>query len=191
MRCRLTASTDKATVRAKPSAPWLANAVESPMFQPIDGRLDRRMHTPRGRKRLLFSSRSRSALERYPFPGNALTSSTASRRTRIAAAVKAPVETARPQLRIQCLRFVHHRHCHVHILAFPQDLVVKDELILILDKGDRNPEFDRGARLAFGNPTRVSLENRKDLLLVRVSSRHAEDAAPLGQSAAGHERRGL
>ena len=31
-----------------------ANAVESPMFQPIDGRLDRRMHTPRGRKRLLF-----------------------------------------------------------------------------------------------------------------------------------------
>ena len=31
-----------------------ANAVESPMFQPIDGRLDRRMRTPRGRKRLLL-----------------------------------------------------------------------------------------------------------------------------------------
>ena len=32
---------------------------------------------------------------------------------------------------------------------------MKDELILILDNGDRNPEFDRRARLAFGNPTRV------------------------------------
>ena len=54
MRCRLAASTDKATVRAKPSRTMAANAVESPMFQPIDGRLDRRMRTPRGRKRLLL-----------------------------------------------------------------------------------------------------------------------------------------
>ena len=81
----------------------------------------------------------------------------------IVAAMKAPVETARPQLRIQCLRFLHHRHCHVHILTLPQDLVVKDESILVFDNGDRDPEFDRRARLAFGNPTRVFLENGKDL----------------------------
>ena len=54
---------------------------------------------------------------------------------------------------------------------------MKDELILILDNGDRNPEFDRRARLAFGNPTRVSLENRKDLLLVRY--RLATQKTPL------------
>ena len=35
-----------------------ANSVESPMLQPIDGRLDRRMRTPRGNKRLLL----------FPFP---------------------------------------------------------------------------------------------------------------------------
>ena len=35
--------------------------------------------------------------------------------------------SARPQLRIQCLRFLHHRHCYVYILALPQELVVKDE----------------------------------------------------------------
>ena len=91
--------------------------------------------------------------------------------------MKAPVETARPQLRIQCLRFLHHRHCHVHILTLPQDLVVKDESILVFDNGDRNPEFDRRARLAFGNPTRVFLENGKDLLLVR--NRLATQKTPL------------
>ena len=53
MRCRLAASTDKATVREAVRT-MAANAVESPMFQPIDGRLDRRMRTPRGRKRLLL-----------------------------------------------------------------------------------------------------------------------------------------
>ncbi|MCY4508633.1 MAG: hypothetical protein OXG35_17000, partial [Acidobacteria bacterium] len=31
---------------------------------------------------------------------------------------------------------------HVHILALPQDPVVKDEPILVLDDGDRNPEFN-------------------------------------------------
>ena len=35
-----------------------ANAVESPMLQTVDGRLDRRMRTPRRRKRFL----------RFPFP---------------------------------------------------------------------------------------------------------------------------
>ena len=44
---------------------------------------------------------------------------------------------------------------------------MKDESILVFDKGDRNSEFNRRARLAFGNPARVSLEDRKDLLLVR------------------------
>ena len=32
-----------------------------------------------------------------------------------------------------------HRHCHVHILTLPQDLVVKDESILVFDNGDRTP----------------------------------------------------
>ena len=53
-----TPSTDKATVRAKPSRTMAANSVESPMLQPIDGRLDRRMRAPRGNKRLLL----------FPFP---------------------------------------------------------------------------------------------------------------------------
>ena len=56
-------------------------------------------------------------------------------------------------------------------------LVVKDESILVFDNGDRNPEFDRRARLAFGNPTRVFLENGKDLLLVR--NRLATQKTPL------------
>ena len=42
---------------------------------------------------------------------------------------------------------------------------------------DRNPEFDRRARLAFGNPTRVFLENGKDLLVVR--NRLATQKTPL------------
>ena len=77
------------------------------------------------------------------------------------------------------------RNCHVHVFALPQDLVVKDELILILDKGDRNPEFNQRARLAFGNPARVFLENRKRPSPREESSRPAEAAAPPGQSAAG------
>ena len=44
---------------------------------------------------------------------------------------------------------------------------MKDELILVLDEGDRNPEFNRRARLALRNPARVFLEDREDLLLVR------------------------
>ena len=49
--------------------------------------------------------------------------------------------------------------------------------MLIFDKCDRNPEFDRRARLALGNPARVLLENRKDLLLVR--NRLATQKTPL------------
>ena len=55
--------------------------------------------------------------------------------------------------------------------------VVKDESILVFDNGDRNPEFDRRAALPFGNPTRVFLENGKDLLLVR--NRLATQKTPL------------
>ena len=47
------------------------------------------------------------------------------------------------------------------------DLVVQDELILILDQGDRDPEFHRRTRLALRNPARVFLENRENLLFVR------------------------
>ena len=51
-----------------------ANAVESPMLQPIDGRLDSRMRTPRGRKRFLLfprpgRPRCRSAAQRAAPPG--------------------------------------------------------------------------------------------------------------------------
>ena len=48
-----------------------------------------------------------------------------------------------------------------------RSFVVKDELILVLDDGDRDAEFYRRTRLAFGNPARVFLEDRKDLLRVR------------------------
>ena len=44
---------------------------------------------------------------------------------------------------------------------------MKDELMLVLDEGDGNPEFNRRARLALRNPARVFLEDREDLLLVR------------------------
>ena len=82
MRCRLAASTDKATVRAKPSAPWLRTRssprCSNPLMADSIAGCARRAATNDS-----FSSRSRSALERYPLPGNALTSSSASRRTRL------------------------------------------------------------------------------------------------------------
>ena len=50
-------------------------------------------------------------------------------------------------------------------------------IALILDEGHGNPELKRRARLALGNPARVFLENRKDLLLVR--DRLATQKTPL------------
>ena len=189
IRCRLAASTDKATVRANPSAPWLRTRssprCSNPLMADSTAGCARRAatkHSSRfpllvGLRKISFARQGvdiEQPIEQHP----------------VVRTVKAPVETARPQLRIQCLRFLHHRHRHVHVLALPQNLVVKDELILILDQGDRNPEFNRRARLAFRNPPRVFLENRKDLLLVRNRLATQKTPPPLGQSAAGRERRG-
>ena len=66
----------------KPSAPWLRTRssprCSNPLMADSIAGCARRAATNDS-----SSSRSRSALERYPLPGNALTSSSASRRTRL------------------------------------------------------------------------------------------------------------
>ena len=44
---------------------------------------------------------------------------------------------------------------------------MEDELVLVLDHADRNPQFHRPARLALRDPARVRLEDGEHLLLVR------------------------
>ena len=82
MRCRLAASTDSATVRAKPSAPWLQTRssprCSNPLMADSIAGCARRT-AAKGSS----ASRSRSALERYPFLGSALMSSSASSLTRL------------------------------------------------------------------------------------------------------------
>ena len=89
-----------------------ADTVEPPVFQPIDGRLDCRMRTPRGREGFLRLplpvssgkiplSRQRVDVEQRVEPDP------------VAGAVKAPVEAARPQFGIPRLGFAHHRRRYV------------------------------------------------------------------------------
>ena len=49
-----------------------------------------------------------------------------------------------------------------------------------MNKGDRNPEFNRRARFVFGNPARMFLENREDFL--RVRNRLPTQKTPLHMS---------
>ena len=158
------------------SAPWLRTRSSPGCSNPLMPDSIAGCARPAAAKDSSFSA-PWAAFQRYPFPQQRLDVEQCIEAHPIVRAVKAAVETAGPQRRIQCLRFPHHRHSHVHVLALPQDLVVKDELILILDAGDGNPEFKRRARLALGNPARVFLENRTDLLLVR--NRLATQKTPL------------
>ena len=143
-----------------------ADTVESPMFQSIDDGLDLRMRTPRRHKGFLRFPLP-VGLRKIPLARQRIDVEQRIKPDPVVGAVKAPVETARPQLGIQCLCFVHHRHGDVHVLGVTPNFVVKDELILVLDDGDRDAEFYRRTRLAFGNPARVLLEDREDLLRVR------------------------
>ena len=68
---------------------------------------------------------------------------------------------------MQCLRLVDDRHRNIGIAPFPQNLVVKDELELVLNHAYGHSELHRTASLALRHPAGVFLENRKHLLIVR------------------------
>ena len=97
--------------------------------------------------------------------------------------VKAPVEAPRPQIGIPRLGFPDHRRRHV--LALPEDPVVQDELMLVLDESAGHSQFHRRARLALQNPARVLLEDREHLLRVRNRLAPQESAFDLADLAPG------
>ena len=67
---------------------------------------------------------------------------------------------------MQCLRLVDDRHRNIGIAPFPQNLVVKDELVLVFNHAYGHSELHRTAR-ALRHPAGVFLENRKHFLIVR------------------------
>ena len=68
---------------------------------------------------------------------------------------------------MQCLRLVDDRHRNIGIAPFPQNLVVKDELVLVFNHAYGNSELHRTASLALRDPAGVFLENREHFLIVR------------------------
>ena len=63
----------------------------------------------------------------------------------VGGAVEPPVETASAQLRILCLACRHQRNRHVHIAAMPLQVPTQDELILIFQYCQGNPQLHRPA----------------------------------------------
>ena len=165
-RCRLAASTERATVRSKPSAPQLRTRSRPRCSRPLMADSTAGCARRAAAKASSFS-RSRSARDRYPFFGRTLRSRIWSSRMRFSELWKPRVEAARPQVREPLLGRPHQRHCRIDVLAVPQHLVVKDEPILVLDQRHRDSELHRRARLALRDPSRVRLEDREDLLLMR------------------------
>ena len=79
------------------------------------------------------ASRSRSALERYPFLGSGL-----EQRVELDSVVR-PGRSCTPAVGIPRLGSLTIG-ADVDVLALPQDLVVQDELMLVFDESYRNPE---------------------------------------------------
>ena len=65
------------------------------------------------------------------------------------------------------LCFFHDRHCDHVVGDVLHHLVMQDESVLILDHANAQAKFDGHTRLSFGDPFRVGLEQREDLLSVR------------------------
>ena len=63
--------------------------------------------------------------------------------------------------------------------------------MLVLDKGDRNPEFYRRARLALADPASMLLEDREHLLLVSNRLAPQESALDLAELALGMRDKAL
>ena len=131
-----------------------SDAVEPAMLQGVDGRLDRRVFAPRGGKGLLgfafpVSDRQVSLLRQHGEvkqlikPGPVL-------RT-----MEPAIETACTQVREPLLGRPHQRQRHMDILAFPQHLMVQDELVLVLNHCYRNAQ--RSCRQAAKSGCRSAL----------------------------------
>ena len=91
--------------------------------------------------------------------------------------VKAAVKAAQAQVWILLLRPLDDRHCNIPIAAFPHDLVLQNETVIVLHHAHRYPQLHRTTRLTLRYPARVRLEYRKYLL--RVGHHLALDQSPL------------
>ena len=110
-----------------------ADSVKAPMLQAVDRRLDCRMRLSRRREALVFLPLAVGP-RKSPLLGQRVEVEQCVEPQPVGRTVKAPVKAAGSQLRIQRLRLLHQWHRHVDILAPPQNLVMKDELMLVLDQ---------------------------------------------------------
>ncbi len=125
---------DSATIRAKPSAPQ--DPVHAALLKIIDRRLHGRMlsaHLPE--RRLSFPVRpTRLSLLRQRVQQLVQCNP-------VGGVVEPAIETAQAQIGEASLCFLDHGHRMVHVTALPQDPVVQEEAVLVLQHGHRHLPF--------------------------------------------------
>ncbi len=135
---------DSATIRAKPSAPQ--DLVHAALLKIVDRRLhvlsarlpERRVSFPVHPTKLsLLRQRVQQFVQCNP------------------RAVETAIETA--QVGEASLCFPDHGHRMVHVTALPQDPVVQEEAVLVLQHGHRHAEFHR--HLPFTHQRSSKIEN--------------------------------
>ena len=175
-RCTLNATIDSATIRANPSAPS-ARTRSRPrcsrllIADSIAGCWRRALRKVSGRLALTIGLRPTALAWQYVVIQQGIQSYPVLR------TVKAAVKAAQAQVWILLLRPLDDRHCNIPSAAFPHDLVMQNETVIVHHHAHRYTQLHRTTRLTLRYPARVRLEYRKYLLC--VGHHLALDQSPL------------
>jgi len=144
----------------------IRTSVESVHFQSVDGGFDRRVlaahefefpgifSLPVCFAQLAFFGKYDKIQQCFEF-------------TLILWAVSALVPNSRPQARGSVFWFFDDFHGHLLIALPAHHLMVKDELILVLDDAYPESKFHRHSRLALADPLSVGLKDGEDFFMMR------------------------
>ncbi len=150
----------------KAAAAPVAHPCQAAMLQMADRRLHARMALAAGPEPVLTLMRRSRPAQAALARQRALLKHRAEQ-VLIGRRVEALVETARDPRRKSRLRPGDHRHRAVGAAAGPQNLMMQDELMLILDNAHRHAQLLRHTRLALGHPPGVRLKDREHFFRMR------------------------
>ena len=137
-----------------------AHPVQAALLEIVDRRLDGGMLLARQdevRLRLVCAAAGGHGVEFQPVAEGGL----------VLRAVKAAVEAAGEEFREALSRGLDDGNRSIRVAPLPQEPVLEEELVLVLDDRDGNAQLHGDARLPLAVPPRMFLEDRKDLLLLR------------------------
>ena len=165
-RSTFAARMDKATVRAKPALPWVRTRSRPRCSRLLIADSTAgccwRASAKSGLRLVCAAAGGQAALG-----GHGVEFQPVAEGDLVLRAVKAAVEAAGEKFREAFPRGHDDGNRGIGVAPLPQDPVLEDELVLVLDDRDGNAQLHGGARLPLADPPRMFLEDRKDLLLLR------------------------